>query len=296
MKQAWCILRGYSEWAKFMKAKFFTKVGDVVCYSKGSSMSGGIATALVKVTRHSGWVIGDGSSINLWRDRWGSALSIKEALPDLKDWKATSNCLSELIINGQWNFDISMAQVFTDANINVVNIPLVSNFQDKLVWKPDLRGDLLFVGGASMFGGALPILELLLLGGRVVLNFSSCFNMRNLLEMSKSFSPYVGELWIGAVWGSCQVLWLTEMLVFDETVWSESKSEEIPWLLISRWKFVKAKYASMKFSSIWREANFGVDGMSKRGCLLSEGVKETFIGRPYFLKVEDPFRKYFRFD
>ncbi|KAF6165155.1 hypothetical protein GIB67_000739 [Kingdonia uniflora] len=40
----------------------------------------------------------------------------------------------------------------------------------------------------------------------------------------------------------------------------------------ARWKEVKSKYVRIKFSTIWREANFGSDRMSKRACNLNVGL------------------------
>ncbi|KAF6134696.1 hypothetical protein GIB67_002097 [Kingdonia uniflora] len=46
------------------------------------------------------------------------------------------------------------------------------------------------------------------------------------------------------------------------------KNEEVLWVLHARWKIVKTKFTCIKFSSIWREANFSADSMSKNLAIL----------------------------
>ncbi|KAF6134909.1 hypothetical protein GIB67_002310 [Kingdonia uniflora] len=46
--------------------------------TKGSSIWAGVRGAIEDVRAHSGWVIGDGASIDLWRDNWCSSFSLKD--------------------------------------------------------------------------------------------------------------------------------------------------------------------------------------------------------------------------
>ncbi|KAF6150803.1 hypothetical protein GIB67_020886 [Kingdonia uniflora] len=71
----------------------------------------------------------------------------------------------------------------------------------------------------------------------------------------------------------------------------------VPWSIRANWRVTKKKFKQFRFSSIWREANFSSDKLSKKGCHLAKGIKEIYVGMPPCLFViEDPLKEYFRFD
>ncbi|KAF6174011.1 hypothetical protein GIB67_039962 [Kingdonia uniflora] len=51
-----------------MGTKFITKSGNFSRITKGSLIWAGARGAIEDVRAYSGWVIGDGASIDLWRD------------------------------------------------------------------------------------------------------------------------------------------------------------------------------------------------------------------------------------
>lgn len=70
----------------------------------------------------------------------------------------------------------------------------------------------------------------------------------------------------------------------------------LPWFARVHWHTVCSKYDSVRFEHTYREANFYVDKMAKRGCLLNEEVGTSFEGRPDFLTcIELPNVSYYRF-
>ncbi|KAF6157080.1 hypothetical protein GIB67_041541 [Kingdonia uniflora] len=62
-----CVV-AWDKWYEFMRAKFISKSGNFSMITKGSSIWAGVRGAIEDVRAHSGWVIGDGASIDLWRD------------------------------------------------------------------------------------------------------------------------------------------------------------------------------------------------------------------------------------
>ncbi|KAF6169120.1 hypothetical protein GIB67_038617 [Kingdonia uniflora] len=78
MKLSWNFLNPTDGWSEFMRAKFINKSGNFSRITKGYSIWAGVRGAIEDVRAHSGWVIGDGASIDLWRDNWCSSLSLKD--------------------------------------------------------------------------------------------------------------------------------------------------------------------------------------------------------------------------
>ncbi|KAF6168434.1 hypothetical protein GIB67_004986 [Kingdonia uniflora] len=61
-----------------MRAKFISKSGSFSRITKGSSIWACVRRAIEDVRAHSGWVIGNGASIDLWRGNWCSSFSLKD--------------------------------------------------------------------------------------------------------------------------------------------------------------------------------------------------------------------------
>ncbi|KAF6148873.1 hypothetical protein GIB67_014244 [Kingdonia uniflora] len=55
-----------------MYAKFNNRHGEVIPYYKGSSIWRGIQATEQLVGQHMGWVIGNGDTIDFWRDCWAT--------------------------------------------------------------------------------------------------------------------------------------------------------------------------------------------------------------------------------
>ncbi|KAF6158754.1 hypothetical protein GIB67_040268 [Kingdonia uniflora] len=68
----------------------------------------GVRGAIEDVRAHSGWVIRDGDSIDLWRDNWCSPISLKDWInDDYIPWNDLHAKVSSIIVEGRWVIPIS---------------------------------------------------------------------------------------------------------------------------------------------------------------------------------------------
>ncbi|XP_026399124.1 uncharacterized protein LOC113294974 [Papaver somniferum] len=73
-------------------------------------------------------------------------------------------------------------------------------------------------------------------------------------------------------------------------------NSNILWFARQRWRRIQDNYDSIRFGHTYREANFAVVSMAKRGCLLRNGEGLNYDERPYFLhSLEYHHVSYFRF-
>ncbi|KAF6172122.1 hypothetical protein GIB67_029540 [Kingdonia uniflora] len=115
MKLSWNFLNPTDGWSEFMRAKFISKSGDFSRITKGSSIWAGVRGAIEDVRAHSGWVIGDEASINLWRDNWCSSLSLKDWINDDHiPWNDLHAKLSSIIVEGRWAIPENFSCCFKD--------------------------------------------------------------------------------------------------------------------------------------------------------------------------------------
>ncbi|KAF6166052.1 hypothetical protein GIB67_012949 [Kingdonia uniflora] len=77
-KLHWVFKQGTKEWAKFMKSKFSSKSGDLICYHKPSTIWKGIQTGAALSKPHIEWLIGNKMQIDFWRDTWAIDIPIME--------------------------------------------------------------------------------------------------------------------------------------------------------------------------------------------------------------------------
>ncbi|KAF6168465.1 hypothetical protein GIB67_005017 [Kingdonia uniflora] len=103
LELSWNFLNLTDGWSEFIRAKFISKSGNFSRITKGSSIWAGARGAIKDVHAHSGWVIGDGASIDLWRDNWCSCLSLKDWINDDHIlWNDLHAKLSSIIVEGRW--------------------------------------------------------------------------------------------------------------------------------------------------------------------------------------------------
>ncbi|KAF6148117.1 hypothetical protein GIB67_011892 [Kingdonia uniflora] len=470
MKLAWNFLNPKDEWDEFMRAKFIIKSGNFSTITKGSSIWAGVRGALEDVSAHSGWVIGDGKCIDLWRDNWCSPLSLKDMInDDAIPWTDLNAKVSYIIFEGRWSIPYNLQLIFDRFGVDIHSIKINHHKPDRRVWKPDLIGKFSTKGAfetirnkgqqnlwfkflfrsaihprLSMWGwrlchGKLPTDDNVQKKGITLAShcclcannsesihhlfwdcsLSNCLwtwledlfqvqildkNLKSFLKIGDSMSPYLKDLWFGAVWGGTNLIWLarnnnifeeksfsldqekrkwykqiyeTAMLtrgcmnnsladlsflhkielpnhgeikintdgaargnprkgsigcIFRDSegkilgsfaqglglvsnytaecmeiikgvdlaasngwliAWVESDfkavveafhSDIIPWILEAEWANVKQSIQQIRISATWREANFSVDALSKRGAYLLDGLCEFSLSRPEFLK------------
>ncbi|KAF6138646.1 hypothetical protein GIB67_032540 [Kingdonia uniflora] len=140
-KLSWNFLNPTDGWSDFMRAKFISKSGNFSRITKGSSIWVGVRGAIEDVRAHSGWVIGDGASIDLWRDNWCSSLTLKDWINDDHiPWKDLHAKLSSIIIEGRWAIPGNPQLSFQRLGLDIHSIKINKNNADRRVWKPDLMG------------------------------------------------------------------------------------------------------------------------------------------------------------
>ncbi|KAF6162880.1 hypothetical protein GIB67_021029 [Kingdonia uniflora] len=142
MKLTWNFLNPKDEWAEFMRVKFIAKAGNFSTITKGFSIWAGVRGALKDVSAHSGWVIGDGDCIDLWRDNWCSPLSLKDMInDDAIPWSDLKAKVSYIITEGKWSIPNNLQLIFDRFGVDIHTIKINHHKPDRRVWKPDLIGN-----------------------------------------------------------------------------------------------------------------------------------------------------------
>ncbi|KAF6170253.1 hypothetical protein GIB67_035358 [Kingdonia uniflora] len=141
MKLTWNFLNPKDEWSEFIQVKFIAKSGYFSMITKGSLIWEGVRGAIGDVRAYSGWVIGDGASIDLWRDSWCSPISLKDWINnDFIPWKDLHAKVSCIIVEVRWSIPYNLHLVFHRLGVDIYNIKINKNKTDRWVWQPDLVG------------------------------------------------------------------------------------------------------------------------------------------------------------
>ncbi|KAF6175810.1 hypothetical protein GIB67_003298 [Kingdonia uniflora] len=266
MKLAWNFLNGQDDWAKFMRAKFNTKAGNRIYSTQESSVWAGIRGAVSEVEQRSGWIVGDGKDIDLWRNNWCHQRPLKDLI-DSNDipW----HCFRAKAIRNK-------GQPY---------------WWSKYVYRQAIHPRL-SLWGWRMMQNCLPTDENI--KKRDIPTVSRCCLCLDAEDSSEHL------FWNSLVQGlACAASngW--------EIAWLESDSSGavkafnnnlIPWNLENVWIESKKKMKKIRITSTWREANFSADILANRETRLLEGITESIIGKPHFLKkIEIPMCEYFRF-
>ncbi|KAF6147220.1 hypothetical protein GIB67_039350 [Kingdonia uniflora] len=113
MKLARKFLDGDDDKAKFMRAKFTARNGDLCTYSTGSSVWSSLKWVMPMVKQNFGWIVGDEEDIDIWRDNWCASVFTKELVNN----------------NARLNIDLGMIKIYRGK-------------RDQKIWEPDLLGKL----------------------------------------------------------------------------------------------------------------------------------------------------------
>ncbi|OVA19416.1 Ribonuclease H domain [Macleaya cordata] len=114
------------------------------------------------------------------------------------------------------------------------------------------------------------------------------------LGICTNFVAKILAIILGLEWASSRGwsnIWVTSD---SQSAINRFAEDKVPWFILPRWKNVK-RNLTIKFSSVYRETNFAVDTLSKRGAALTLGTKDCYDDRPSFLAFENPDSFYFRF-
>ncbi|KAF6143229.1 hypothetical protein GIB67_039012 [Kingdonia uniflora] len=266
-KKACVVAWDKDEWSEFMRAKFIAKSSSFSTCTKDFSIWAGVRGALEDVCYNSGWVIGDGSYIDLWREIWCSSISLKDLISnDNIPWKNLHAKVSSIIVDGRWSLPYNLLLLFYGLGMDINSIKINTNKADRRVWKPDLVGKFYVKGvfnviqpkgqtiwwskylhrkaihpqtalwGWRFCHGKLPTDDNLQKKGISIISrcrlcskgaetlthlfwncpfssslwswletlFNVCIverNLKSLILASDTMSPYLKDLWIGAIWG-----------------------------------------------------------------------------------------------
>ncbi|KAF6135091.1 hypothetical protein GIB67_040402 [Kingdonia uniflora] len=294
MKLAWNFLNPKDEWAEFMRAKFITKSGNFSTITKGSLIWAGVRGALEDVSAYSGWVIGDGKCIDLWRDNWCSPLSLKDMInDDAIPWTDLNAKIYETAMLTRGCMNNSLADL---SILHKIGVPLHPRKQLKVAsyfWELPNHGEIKINTDGAARGNPGK-------GG------IGCIFRDREGKILGSFVQGLGL--VSNYTAECKAIikgvdlvasngWLIAWVESDSKAEVEAfHSDNIPWILEAEWANAKRSMQQIIISATWREANFSVDALSKRGAYLLDGLCEFSLSRLEFLKkIEIPMQEYFRF-
>ncbi|KAF6165225.1 hypothetical protein GIB67_030407, partial [Kingdonia uniflora] len=121
--------------------KFIKKNGECINYFKPSSIWPGLKGVMNYVKNNSRWQIGNGCTIDFWRDCWGADLPVmKEVSVESKIWGICSAKLNSIIDQTGWNAPPLVAEFLTDHGIDLRNLDVDYNLNDKRVWRHHPQG------------------------------------------------------------------------------------------------------------------------------------------------------------
>ncbi|KAF5181102.1 hypothetical protein FRX31_029312 [Thalictrum thalictroides] len=313
-----------------MKSKFFNKQGEIIQYHRPSSIWTGIKDVIPEILSRSQWSIGNGISIDLWRQNWLGTHSLKDMLQlssaDIANFKSKVGSIvytSTLLIPPQ------LHEVLVEAGLDSNNVLKDEDSEpDTLIWSPMINGKFSVKSAyskiretrneaawAKFIWKAYIHPRVSAQAWKIIRNGVASDSRAQSIGVSLASICRVckgGEDSIGAenyFFAECLAI-LTAMEVAAARgwtkLWVETDSQaalgafanfQVPWRLTFRWKKVKSCFTSLLLSSIWREANFSADKASKIALQKSSQELELIDGKPPWLdRVESPDCAYYRFN
>ncbi|XP_026396032.1 uncharacterized protein LOC113290663 [Papaver somniferum] len=133
----WKIHRSKKIWARFLRAIFFKRNGELVHYTK-SSILPGIKWVYSLVEDNSKVLIGDGRNTSLYYDVWVGNMAIADTLEDYTLSRAVS--VSDIFVNGAWSLNEESRNNLLVLGIEEADLPFPLNDDDCQVWMPSATG------------------------------------------------------------------------------------------------------------------------------------------------------------
>ncbi|XP_026436177.1 uncharacterized protein LOC113334044 [Papaver somniferum] len=137
-------------------------------------------------------------------------------------------------------------------------------------------------------------------GFGVVVRDSACQVLGTLSGGISIASNYLAESYGIMCALELEVQWNLQKIIIvsdSKSVLAEFAQGRVPWFLKGRWLLATSKIKKIQYKHCYREINFSVDCMAKKGALLAAGERQIHMGRPQCLpRVEMPDVDYFRFD
>ncbi|XP_042495183.1 uncharacterized protein LOC122074441 [Macadamia integrifolia] len=104
-KHVWNIRHSSSALSNIINARFLRKNGELKKGYKSSTIWPGLRRMWSLVSSKERWVVGNGVSINFWKDRWVDSKSFQEKAGLRDDLFASSSMtVADFIDNNEWNF------------------------------------------------------------------------------------------------------------------------------------------------------------------------------------------------
>ncbi|XP_026420049.1 uncharacterized protein LOC113316031 [Papaver somniferum] len=138
MKLWWSIRSSSKKWARFLWAKYTSRLGRIKKYGVNSSILSGIRLIYPTVDRNTKVLLGDGRNTSLYFDVWYGNECITDMLGD-NDLDSTV-MVSVVIVNNAWQVQGDHAKNLARAGVDLNNLPVLQGGADIRVWMPDLYG------------------------------------------------------------------------------------------------------------------------------------------------------------
>ncbi|KAF6151425.1 hypothetical protein GIB67_020649 [Kingdonia uniflora] len=129
-------LTSEEQWVEFFRAKYIKKNGELINYFKHSSIWPGLKGVMKYVKNNSSWMIGNGCTIDFWRDCWGADLPLMEEVSGESEiWGSCNVKRSSIIDQTGWNAPPLVAELLAEHGIDLRNLDVNCNLHDKRVWR-----------------------------------------------------------------------------------------------------------------------------------------------------------------
>ncbi|KAF9620149.1 hypothetical protein IFM89_010808 [Coptis chinensis] len=119
------------------------KEGESIAFHKPSTIWSGIKLALAEVLPRTHWIIGNGKTIDLWRDCWLHGQSLQHIMNLSSDiLKGCIATLDMIIHNDEWRIPKELQFLLDEHGIDLHSLEKPnSSAADERVWTPELRGN-----------------------------------------------------------------------------------------------------------------------------------------------------------
>ncbi|XP_026443169.1 uncharacterized protein LOC113343061 [Papaver somniferum] len=138
MKLWWNIRSSNKKWARFLWAKYTSRLGRLKQYGVKSSILPDIRIIHSTVDKNTKVLLGDGRSTYLYFDVWNGNESIADMLGE-NDLDG-SIMVSDIIVNNNWQLQGAHVQQFVRAGVDLTNLPVLQGGEDCRVWMPEMNG------------------------------------------------------------------------------------------------------------------------------------------------------------
>ncbi|PNY03176.1 ribonuclease H [Trifolium pratense] len=141
LKLCWDLFNSQEQWAILLRSRTF-RSRNCITHHIHSTIWSGVKAEFNVVLENSRFIIGDGSTVNFWRDTWCGDVSLEHSL-QITDMQLLHTKVKEMIQNHQWHIPPEIEVRFPNLMhmLEHITIPLEDK-PDSLAWKHSDSGDL----------------------------------------------------------------------------------------------------------------------------------------------------------